>query len=166
MSTSDKVAIYRMVSVDYKGKHRPLLSLGLSALIFGTITGAYGTVFGGIPYAVEGAVHARPGLRLPTAMKVLRTSSPAVGRWVGASMAIVPVSTYIVDSLGFEDQSFFGQWMAACLTGSWTLFLQHKNAFVRDARLLPFFASGGLTYAALIATLSYGVGPMTGSVGQ
>ncbi|KAJ7896187.1 hypothetical protein B0H13DRAFT_1885268 [Mycena leptocephala] len=77
----------------------------LSMLSIGTYLGAYSAVFGAIPYAIEGAIKARPGLRLPFAASIMRTAAPGMGAWVGSSYAILPLGTYAVEALGFEEDS-------------------------------------------------------------
>ncbi|KAJ6513577.1 hypothetical protein C8R47DRAFT_1206893 [Mycena vitilis] len=49
---------------DSQGQHRPVASVGLSMLSLGTWGGTFAAVVGPIPYAVDGALKARPSLRL------------------------------------------------------------------------------------------------------
>ncbi|KAJ7614285.1 hypothetical protein DFH06DRAFT_1484381 [Mycena polygramma] len=55
---------------DCQGQHRPVASVGLSMLSFGTWGGAFAAVVGPIPYAIDGAIRARPGLRLPASTTI------------------------------------------------------------------------------------------------
>ncbi|KAJ7611873.1 hypothetical protein DFH06DRAFT_1243981, partial [Mycena polygramma] len=77
---------------DSQGQHRPVASVGLSMLSFGTWGGAFGAVVGPLPYVVDGAIRARPGLRLPTATTILRTSAPGFGLFFGGLFALLPPS--------------------------------------------------------------------------
>ncbi|KAJ7852584.1 hypothetical protein B0H13DRAFT_2083761 [Mycena leptocephala] len=112
---------HRMVCItDRRGTPRPLPSLGLSMLSIGTNVGAYSAVFGAIPYAIEGAIKARPGLRLPFPASILRTAAPRMGAWVGSSYAILPLGTYAVEALGFEEDSVVDRYMPTILCGVWS----------------------------------------------
>ncbi|KAJ7611901.1 hypothetical protein DFH06DRAFT_1244039, partial [Mycena polygramma] len=77
---------------DSQGQCSPVASVGLSMLSFGTWGGAFAALVGPIPYAIDGAIRARPGLRLPTATTILRTSAPGFGLFFGGLFALLPPS--------------------------------------------------------------------------
>ncbi|KAK7055750.1 hypothetical protein R3P38DRAFT_2848839 [Favolaschia claudopus] len=163
MSTNKKPPVqwHRVATVTHKGKYHPALSLGMSSLLMGTIGSVYGAVFGTIPYVVEEAIRARPGLRLPTAMLTLRTSAFGVGIWTGSTAAVVPVASYLVDAYklkqpAFLNEDFFS--LPSLLAGLWAGLLLNRCLPHTRFRLVSSYASGGLTLTALAATLALAPG--------
>ncbi|KAJ6513566.1 hypothetical protein C8R47DRAFT_1064282 [Mycena vitilis] len=119
---------------DSQGQHRPVASVGLSMLSLGTWGGAFAAVVGPIPYAVDGALKARPGLRLPTATTILRTSAPGFGFCIGGMFALFPPSGYLAGRLGFQPDSFEGKIVSVLGDTSSALFFRYSVAFTAQMR--------------------------------
>ncbi|KAJ7653674.1 hypothetical protein DFH06DRAFT_1204433 [Mycena polygramma] len=142
---------------DRRGQRRPLASLGLSMFSVGAWSGAHGAVFGPIPFAVEGAIKARPGLRIHAASAILRATAPGFGALAGSTMALLPPVESAIKSFGHKPDSLVGTSATLLLVLPYILFAQKR--WLPKGYGASLWCSGVLYFG----TLNLSRGPLAGN---
>ncbi|KAJ7464134.1 hypothetical protein FB451DRAFT_1264722 [Mycena latifolia] len=99
--------LHRVVAVHdgTTGSVYPLQSLGFSALFCGAAMAAFTAPLGGIPFAIEGAVKAPAGLRLPSATALMCIGARANAASFGAAAALAPLGSYAAERFHLDPNS-------------------------------------------------------------
>ncbi|KAJ7486842.1 hypothetical protein FB451DRAFT_1228159 [Mycena latifolia] len=83
----------------------PLRSLACSMLFAGGGMAAVTAPLGAIPYAIQGAAQAPTGLRLPSALTLMRFGAMTKAVPLGAAAAMIPLGSYTAERCGLHTDS-------------------------------------------------------------